>query len=321
MKKLKSPPMLALFALSVLSAKSTGFSRLLLSAGDQTTINLVDQVAFIIDAPSDSFNYTLTTAEHEVISHPRPFPSRHFMLRGESVVLGAMARPIQIPVWLLPSETCGTASAVLSSEHSLQLSSKSINRYEPICLFTQTEFGHAEVAVTVKTRDARTSVQFFGASGIEEPIRKCKLAEKCAIEGREPFFLRIQGSANVTLSVKLDYEIDHPSPSTVYCSVLSIPWIRLFVPGQRLSYGQVAQVLGNVKFTCRSQALDILGILGFIGLALLSAFVVVGCLHGWRLVNVGDWLFAYNEKQRFESLKKAPFANELGDAHIEGETT
>jgi hypothetical protein len=100
-----------------------------------------------------------------------------------------------------------------------------------------------------------------------------------------------------------------------------VPWIREYLPGGRLVYGHVTQVLGGVKFACRSQALDVLGILGFIGLALLGAFVVVACLHGWRLLDVTDWLFAPSEKQRFESLKKAPFANELGDAHIEGQET
>jgi hypothetical protein len=171
----------------------------------------------------------------------------------------------------------------------------------------------------VKTEDVNTSVQFFRAGGNAMAI--CKLGKKCAMKKKTPFFLRIHGRVNVSLSVKIDYEVDQPSSGTVYSSVLSIPWIKEPVTRERLVYGQVTQVLDRLKFPCRSQALDLLGILAFIGIGLLGAFVVIGCLHGWRLLNIGEWLFAYNEKQRFETLKKAPFANEVGDAHIKGEDT
>jgi hypothetical protein len=113
------------------------------------------------------------------------------------------------------------------------------------------------------------------------------------------------------MALKLEYEIDEPAPGTVYCSLLPVPAIR------EDGSSQFMDVLERARFTCRSEALDILGILGFSGLVLLGVFVVIGCLHGRRLINVGDWLFPDVEKQRFEGLKKAPFANELGDAHVE----
>jgi hypothetical protein len=277
------------------------------------TVDLAGRIAIIIDSPPDSFNYTITTAEGEVIHHSRPYPYRHFLITGSSVVLGAVFPRADLPIWILPEGTCGAGSAVLSSEHNLELTSWSSSHLDPLCLFTQAHFDEAELSVTVKSKDKHTSIEFYGASGAPERRSIYKLGEKCKNSADKPFFLRIRSNPNITLSVKLDYEIDDPAKGTVYCSVLSVPWIR---DG---GYNQITQVLGGVKFTCRSQALDVLGILGFLGLALLVAFVVVGCFHGWRLTNMGDWLFPDFEKQRFENLKKTPFANELGDAHVEAQ--
>jgi hypothetical protein len=306
-----------IFLLSALSATS-GFKRLSLSPGEPATLSLTNRTVVILDAPADSFNFTLTTADHRTIRHALPFPSRHAMLRGESVVLGAIAGRVEIPMWLLPSGACGPASAVLSCGRSLQLSSQSVNRYDPICLFTQAKFDRAEVAVALKTRDARAGMQFFGAGGADTARVACERAEKCRMADERPFFLRIQGSVNVTLSVKLDYDVDNGSLGGVDCSVLSVPWVKSVLPDGRAVYGQTTPVFRGMKFACRSQAVDILGILGLTGLALLGVFIVVGCFHGWRIVDVGDWLFASGEKRRFETLREGPFASELSDAAGEG---
>jgi hypothetical protein len=86
----------------------------------------------------------------------------------------------------------------------------------------------------------------------------------------------------LTVNIKVSYEIERPAQGTVCCSVLSVPWVR------GTGYGQISQVLGEMTFICRSQTLDILGILGLVGLGL---FIVIGLLHSMRVVNIGDWLF------------------------------
>jgi hypothetical protein len=60
--------------------------------------------------------------------------------------------------------------------------------------------------------------------------------------------------------------------------------------------------------------------LGCAGLLLLAAAVPLARRHGLRLVNVGDRPFAHSERRGFESLKKEPFSNDLGDAHVEADS-
>jgi hypothetical protein len=130
-----------------------------------------------------------------------------------------------------------------------------------------------------------------------------------------PFFLRIRARSNQTLIIKVEYEVEHPAPGVVYCSVVSIPWAR------DTEYAVIHQVLGGLAFECRSEALDILGIMGFGGLALLAVFIILGFLHAKKVVNVGDWMFPDVEKARFTNLKKDPYAAGIGDAHTEEAAT
>jgi hypothetical protein len=163
----------------------------------------------------------------------------------------------------------------------------------------------------VKSKDKSADVVFYGSKSGDDIIETCLLGQKCKVTEHRPFFLRIHAYANSSIHLQLDYDVEQPASGTVYCSVLAIPWQK----DQGL--GQMMQVLGGLKFVCRSQALDILGILGFIGCALLAIFVGLGVLHGMKVIDVGDWLFGDGEKKRFDSLKKDPFANDLGDAHPE----
>jgi hypothetical protein len=299
----------------LLTSTGSGFTHVFLKPGRSTTVALSGRTVVIIDAPADTFNYSITSSDNEVFHHPRPYPYRHLLVSGESLVLGAVSRSLELPLWVLPSGVCSVGSAVLSSEHFLSLKSKATRHPDPICLFSQAEFHEAELSALVRSRDKSAKVVVYGAKSGDEPIAACALGQSCRVTERAPFFLRIRAHPNWTVNIKVSYEIEHPAQGTVYCSVLSVPWVR------GTGYGQIAQVLGGMTFVCRSQALDILGILGFIGLALLALFITIGLLHSLRVVNVGDWLFPDFEKKRFDGLKKDPYATEFGDPHTEAVET
>jgi hypothetical protein len=270
------------------------FSRVSITPDLPTKINLSGRVAVIIDAPP--FNYTVTPG-NATSSH-----SPHVRLTGESLSLSTTS-PATLPLWLLPGDFCGSATAVLSTAHFLLLTTRSATRRDPLCLFTQSQFDEAEVTLIFKSKDRGTNVTFHAAVGADS--QQCRVSEKCRFHEHQPFFLRIHGDPKLPSAMKLEYEIDEPAPG-VECAVTAV------APGEI-----IANILPGGNCGCRSQAADVISVLGFVGLALLGAFVAAACFNGWKAAAIGDWLFRDSEKQRFETLKKTPFANPLGDAHAE----
>jgi hypothetical protein len=313
---------LSLFLVSTLcddnpvpTSTGSGFTHVTLNPQRTTSIALGGRTAVIVDAPLESFNYSLTTSTREIWQHSRPYAHPSLLVSGESLDLRAISRPVEVALWVLPRGLCGAGSAVLTSEHSLSLRSKSSSHHNPLCLFSQATFREAELVASVGSRDKAAKVAFYGARSGDDALKSCELGQRCSVRERLPFFLRVGARANQTLIIKVDYEVEHPAPGVVYCSVVSVPLAR---DGP---YSVIQQVLGGLVFECRSQALDILGILGFGGLALLAVFVILGFFHAMRLVNVGDWMFPDVEKARFSSLKRDRYAAGIGDAHTEDAET
>jgi hypothetical protein len=272
-----------------------GFSLFSLVPDRPAVINLSGHTAIIFPAPRRSFNYTLNISTHEITRHS---PNRPILLTGDSLSLRATKRPISLPIWVLPHSLCGSSSIILNSEHFLELTAKSHSRSNPLCFFTQPQFDEADIAVTVKSEDEQTAITFHGA---DTKIREqCNLAEKCRFHEDSPFFLRIQVSPNVTTALKLEYEIGAPAPGTPNCSIFAI---------NEGGTGNIADVLEDAQFACTSKVADILEVVAFGGMGLIVLFLVFSYINVWGLADV--------EQQRFATLKKTPFANNLGDAHIE----
>jgi hypothetical protein len=283
-----------------------GFSLVSLIPNRSTTINISGRTAIIFDAPLHSFNYTVNVSTGGVIGHSHPFSDRHLLLTGDFLSLEAISRAISLPMWILPDSVCGTSSVILNSKHFLQFTAKSSFRPNPFCLFSQSQFDEVDIVVIVKSGDEQTSITFHGVDAVVR--ERCQLAEKCRFHEHSPFFLRIQGNPNVTTAFKLEYEISVPSPSAANCSIFAV---------KEGGSSQIAQILENPQFSCKSQAEDILEVIVFGGIGLIILFLVFSCINGWGIASVGEWLFRDTERQRFASLKKAPFANNLGDAHVE----
>jgi hypothetical protein len=293
-------PLLAPLARSLsLFPSEPAFVRLSLAPGAPRRINLSRRVALFIDAPP--FNYTVLPG-----AGPRPRACPDLRLAGGALAL-SVAAPAVLPLWLLPDGFCGAATAVLSTAHLLRLTARAAARPGVVCLFSQTQFGTADAALTFRSKDRRAVLAFHRGDGGEP--EKCHVSEKCHFHAHRPFLLRIFGDGAIPADAKLEYKIREPAPGAE-CAVRGVAWRRETAPEN------FAQLFPEARWRCRSKA-DILPVLGFVGIAVLAAVFATACWNRWNPLRAGSRMPGDFDKQRFEALKKAPFAVPLGRSRRE----
>jgi hypothetical protein len=285
-----------------------GFSKATIRRGIPTSIDLRHHILVILDAPPDAFNFSLTTVPR-VAPHHHPFPACYLMLSGESVALGTSLDSTVLPVWLIPAALCSNASIVLNAEYFLSLRARAFpqERYDPVCVFSQTVFGSAELSVVVDTRQPDMQIEFYSAGSLTQPAKACVVGELCSYRSDSPFFLRIHGGRDKGMTIQFKYKVSQASPAVSHCSALSIPFPH--EPG----YAQITQVLGPASLSCRSQARRILGLLAGIAIYATAGLVLIVTLRCFGIIDFKGWLSSKQETLRFANLKKDAYASEIFD--------
>jgi hypothetical protein len=219
---------------------------------------------------------------------------------AETLIVDALIRRLELSIWVLPEGVCSATSVVLSGDRILAVKARLPTHAETMCFFSQTGFHQADLVVYIKSKDASATVSIH--SSTSPTGRPCWLGEHCKANEHGPFFVWIRADPNRSVAIRLSYEVDDPAADAETCSLPIIPW------DSGKDWGMAHQFIPKMALVCKSPARDIVGVIGFIGLGLLALFLVLGCLHALKLVNVGEWLFPDEEKQRFDSLRRDPYA-------------
>jgi hypothetical protein len=292
----------------LLSATASGFTPLTIKPNITVSLPLGGRTAVILDAEPESFIFTLITNNHRDPGFVRPFPGRHLLLAGDTLSLRSASGSVTLYLWILRQLTCSAASAALTAEHSLSIGAKAKHHPTTVCIFTQAQFKTASMDVRVKSKDQDTTVSFFGIDSAEVPIRMCKLGKRCVVESKAPFFMRIHGNANRSLSIDAKYQVSAPGSGVVYCSILSIPE---FAGGL---YRQIAQFLGGPSISCRSRAVETLVLIKRMVVVVCVATAIAVVLHVTGIINLFDVICPDEEKRRFENLKLDAYASRIDQA-------
>jgi hypothetical protein len=280
---------------------SATFSRVSLTKGHPSSISPQDRTAVIVDAPPSSFNYSLTAFNSQSFHHSSPYASRHLLVTGETLTVGSLVRRLELSMWLLPDGVCSAASVVLSSARFLAVKARLPTHAGTMCFFSQTGFHEANLVVHVKSKDKGATISIHSATS--PAARPCWLGEHCRANEHSPFFVRISADPNHSVGFRLSYEVDRPAPGAATCSLPIIPW------DSGKGSGTGGDVFPGVKLSCKSKARDIVGVVGFIGLAILGIFLIGGYLHALRFGNVNEWLFPDEEAPRLDSLRRLPYVS------------
>jgi predicted RNA-binding protein YlxR (DUF448 family) len=218
---------------------------------------------------------------------------------GETLTVTSLVKHLGLPIWVLPDGVCSAASAVLTSEHFLAVKARLPSHAGTMCFFSQTGFHEADLLVYVKSKDRAATISIH--SSTSPTGRPCWLGQHCRANEHAPFFVRIQADPNQSVRLGLSYEVDEPTPGGGTCSLPMIPW------DSGKDSGTAGHSFPGLSLMCKSRVRDVVGVVGFIGLGILGLFLVMGCLHALEFVDVGEWLFPDEEKQRFDSLRRDPY--------------
>jgi hypothetical protein len=93
---------------------SATFTRISVKSGHPIQISLNGRTAVVVDAPPNSFNYSLTAFDSQTFDHAQR--GGHLLVRGEALTVRSLVRRLDLPLWLLPDGVCCSELGALSGE-------------------------------------------------------------------------------------------------------------------------------------------------------------------------------------------------------------
>lgn len=289
----------------------TGFTILKLKPNKTVNIPLNDKAAVIINADPSSISFSIRPKSGQIITIPS-YPSDNLYITGEYFNISSNGEDeyTYVPIWVIPTNYCNANTGIMKAEHHLELKSKAINFTGNLCLFSQPQFRRAKVSVRVKMDDTKGKIDIFTGLDTEEPVRKCESGDCCKYTSHHhPFFIRITGKEG-QMRLFTDYEVHGSPDGTVYCSIRPIPFLFKDKFKHRVGF------LGAVHHQCESEATDMLAAFRVIGISLLLIVMLIMVLQYTGMINFGEICCPDREDQRFNNLKKDPYASPLDEPII-----
>ena len=168
---------------------------------DQIPSATFTRTAVIVDAPANSFLYSVTTSNGQTFQHSSPCPSRHLLVTAETLIVDALIRRLELSIWVLPEGVCSATSVVLSSDRFLAVKARLPTHADTMCFFSQTGFHQADLVVYIKSKDASATVSIHSSTA--PTGRPGRLGEHCKASEQGAWLAWIWGQKNGLVSENL----------------------------------------------------------------------------------------------------------------------
>jgi hypothetical protein len=125
--------------------------------------------------------------------------------------------------WIIPRAFCPSSTLLMTAENQLDASAENEIQEFPVCVFTQPEAAHFQMAIATGPNSS-SAIRYYSAS--MRSAQYCQDPRRCEFRSFQPFFGLISGIApEGNFSMRISYRVQARANRDFRCTMRSLPRI------------------------------------------------------------------------------------------------
>jgi hypothetical protein len=259
-----------------------GFHERFLQENVSFSVNLTDRkmVFFSFPCPDEM---RVEYLKHDSLLDQPSICGKGPVIIPSGVICFTSLQPVAIfRFWIIPSVFCPSRTLLIMAENQLDASAESGSRDFPVCVFTQFEASHFQMAITPGPNGS-AAVRYFSSSMESAPA--CIDQQHCEYRSLQPFFAVVTLFGSVDrFTMKISYRVQARANKGCACTVSLLSRI----PERDAALQR--STIGNISTWCMSASEELMNRILSLLLAILVTAGVLFVIHCMGVVKLFKWI-------------------------------
>jgi hypothetical protein len=215
---------------------------------------------------------------NDLHAHPGICGKGPVVIPWEVIRFTSLQRLATVRFWIIPRTFCPSSTLVMTAENQLDASAENEFQEFPVCVFTQPEAAHIQMAIATGPNSS-SAIRYYSAS--MHSAQSCQDSRRCEFRSLQPFFGLISGIApEGNFSMRISYRVQARANRDFRCTMRSLP--RITERGIAFTRSGV----GDISVLCTSASDELMNRIVSLLLTILVTTGVLFVIHCMGVVNL-----------------------------------